>query len=111
MGVHIAVSQSVAENCTLEPVVLPLATATLSILQLLGTPAARRCLRCSARFMMERGESFSWHGSSVNNRENTARSARQCRARTLTPAFLSLLLSKSLEIKETALESNAVWKE
>lgn len=60
---------------------------------------------------MERGESFSWRGSLVNNRENTARSARQRQARTPAPAFVSLLLSKSLEIKEIALESNAVWKE
>lgn len=64
-----------------------------------------------ARFIMERGESFSWRGSSVNNRENTARSARQRRARTPAPAFISLLLSKSFRIKEAALESNTVWKE
>lgn len=60
---------------------------------------------------MERVESFSWRACSENNRGNTARSARQRWARTPAPAFISPLLSKSFEIKEAALESNAVWKE
>lgn len=116
---HSPVSQSVAENCTLEPVVLQLVTTILSILQLPGWGAAlghwhrtaRRWLRYSARLIMERVESFSWHTSSVNNRGNTACSARQRQARTPAPAFTSPLLSKSFEIEEAALESSAVWKE
>lgn len=60
---------------------------------------------------MERVESFSWRASSVNNMGNTACSASQRRARTPASAFISLLLSKSFEIKEAALESNTVWKE
>lgn len=61
--------------------------------------AARRWVRCSARLVTGRVESFSWRASWVNNGGNPARFARQHRARPPAPAFVSPLLSKSFQIK------------